>query len=110
DIFHTVSHFSAERLGDAFPMIRSRIRVIHNAVSPLFFEPFDSDAELFLETSNLKGKRFVLLPGGLHYRKNADLVLKAWPILRKTIPDLTLVVAGHNHPDYLRAAKNLGQS
>jgi glycosyltransferase involved in cell wall biosynthesis len=110
DVFHTVSHFSAERLAEAFPMIRSRLRVIHNAVSPLFFEPFDADAEAFLEISNLKGKRFVLLPGGLHHRKNAELVLKAWPILKEKIPDLTLVVAGHNHPDYLRAAKGLGSS
>jgi glycosyltransferase involved in cell wall biosynthesis len=110
DIFHTVSNFSAERLAEAFPMIRSRLRVIHNAVSPVFFEPFDSNAEQFLETSNLKDRRFVLLPGGLHYRKNAELVLKAWPILREKIPDLTLVVAGHNHPDYLRAAKHLGPS
>ncbi len=82
--------------------------MIHNAVSPLFFEPFDADAEAFLEISNLKGKRFVLLPGGLHYRKNAELVLRAWPILRDKNPDLTLVVAGYNHLDYVRAAKSLG--
>src|SRR5664279_351405 len=33
DVFHTVSNFSAERLGTVFPSIRSRLRVIHNAVS-----------------------------------------------------------------------------
>ena len=110
DVFHTVSHFSAERLADAFPMIRSRLRVIHNAVSSVFFEPFDSYAEQFLQMSNLTGRRFVLLPGGLHYRKNADLVLKAWPVLREKIPDLTLVIAGHNHPDYIGAARGLGPS
>jgi glycosyltransferase involved in cell wall biosynthesis len=110
DVFHTVSHFSAERLAAAFPMIRSRLRVIHNAVSSVFFEPFDLKAEELLRISHLNGKRFVLLPGGLHYRKNADLVLRAWPILRDLIPDLTLVVAGHNHPDYVPAARGLGPS
>jgi glycosyltransferase involved in cell wall biosynthesis len=110
DVFHTVSHFSAERLADAFPMIRSRLRVIPNAVSSIFFEPFDPNAEEFPGISHLKGKRFVLLPGGLHHRKNADLVLRAWPILRERIPDLTLVVAGHNHSGYLPAARALGPS
>src|SRR5580704_7262872 len=110
DVFHTVSHFSAERLADAFPMIRSRLRVVHNAVSSVFFESFDSNAEQLLQQWNLKGKRFVLLPGGLHFRKNADLVLRAWPILRDKNPDLTLVVAGYNHLDYVRAARSLGPS
>jgi glycosyltransferase involved in cell wall biosynthesis len=110
DVFHTVSHFSAERLADAFPMIRSRIRVIHNAVSSIFFEPIGFQAETFLEASNLKSKRFILLPGGLHYRKNADLVLRAWPILHDLVPDLRLVIAGHNHPDYLQAARGLSKS
>jgi glycosyltransferase involved in cell wall biosynthesis len=110
DVFHTVSHFSAERLADAFPMIRSRLRVIHNAVSPIFFESFNGNAEGYLAISHLRERRFVLLPGGLHYRKNADLVLRAWPILRDRFPDLTLVIAGHNHPDYLPAARDLGPS
>lgn len=110
DVFHTVSQFSAERLADAFPMIRSRLRVIPNAVSSIFFEPFDPSAEEFPGISHLKGQRFVLLPGGLHHRKNADLVLRAWPILRERIPDLTLVVAGHNDPGYLPAARALGPS
>jgi glycosyltransferase involved in cell wall biosynthesis len=110
DVFHTVSHFSAERLAAAFPAIRSRLRVIYNAVSPIFFEPPDFNGEEFLRCSHLKGKRFVLVPGGLHHRKNADLVLRAWPILRSRVPDLTLVIAGHNHPDYLAHAESLGDS
>ncbi len=83
DVFHTVSQFSADRLAAVFPAIRSRLRVIHNGVSSLFFDPPSSAAEPFLERAGLKGRRYILLPGGLHYRKNADLVLKAWPILRE---------------------------
>jgi glycosyltransferase involved in cell wall biosynthesis len=110
DLFHTVSHFSAERLADAFPSIRSRLRVVHNAVSSIFFDPYDPNAQYCAELANLQSRRFILLPGGLHYRKNADLVLRAWPMLRDCMPDLTLVIAGHNHPDYVPAARALGPS
>ena len=110
DVFHTVSHFSAERLTAAFPAIGSRLRVVYNGVSSLFFEPRDSDVEQLLVDKGLKNRRYVLLPGGLHYRKNADMVLKAWPILQERIPDVALVVAGHNHAAYLPLAAELGKS
>jgi glycosyltransferase involved in cell wall biosynthesis len=109
DVFHTVSHFSAERLSHAFPSIRSRMRVIHNAVSSTFLEPFDP-TEHFPLTAHLRERRFILVPGGLHYRKNAELILKAWPILRCRVPDLQLVISGHNDPEYLPAARSLYQS
>jgi glycosyltransferase involved in cell wall biosynthesis len=110
DLFHTVSNFSADRLAAAFPGIRSRLRVVYNGVSSLFFEPRSSDFETLLESAGLQGKRYVLLPGGLHYRKNADMVLKAWPILQERMPDVLLVVAGHNDPAYLPLAAELGKS
>ncbi len=111
DVFHTVSRFSAERLAHAFPAIRSRLRVICNAVSSLFFEPFDFSSEpLDPVLARLRGTRFILVPGGLHHRKNADMILRAWPILRSRFPDLTLVIAGNNHPDYVPAARSLGRS
>ncbi|MDP8989396.1 MAG: glycosyltransferase family 4 protein, partial [Acidobacteriota bacterium] len=110
DLFHTVSQFSAERLGSAFPSIRSRLRVIHNAVPNRFFDPIGPVGEEFLERTGLSHRRFVLLPGGLHYRKNADLVLQAWPILKERVPDLTLVVSGHCDPRYSARAAALGGS
>jgi glycosyltransferase involved in cell wall biosynthesis len=110
DVFHTVSHFSAERLAIAFPGIRSRLRVVYNGVSSLFFEPRDSDVEQLLVDKGLKNRRYVLLPGGLHYRKNAEMVLKAWPILLERIPDLALVIAGHNNAAYLPLPAELGKS
>jgi glycosyltransferase involved in cell wall biosynthesis len=110
DVFHTVSNFSAQRLGAAFPDIGSRIRVVYNAVTPLFFNPLDQSTEQILSRLNLKGRRYVLLPGGLSYRKNAELVLKAWPILRERVRDLTLVVASHSQKEYLAQAKNMSDS
>jgi glycosyltransferase involved in cell wall biosynthesis len=110
DVFHTVSNFSAERLGVFFPSIRGRLRVIHNAVSPRFFDPCTPVAENFLRRSGLSNQPYILFPGGLHYRKNAALALKAWPILSERRRDLTLVVAGHCDPRLKVQAEALGQS
>ncbi|HLX43919.1 MAG TPA: glycosyltransferase family 1 protein [Bryobacteraceae bacterium] len=110
DLFHTVSQFSAERLGWAFPSIRSRLRVIHNAVPERFFEPAGPNGDAFLERTGLNNRRYILVPGGLHYRKNADLVLQAWPVLSKRVPDVTLVVSGHCDPQYAARAAALDKS
>jgi glycosyltransferase involved in cell wall biosynthesis len=110
DMFHTVSNFSAERLATAFPSIRSRIRVIYNGVSSIFRAPVDASGMEFLDRMGLTQERYILLPGGLHHRKNANLVLDAWPILRERIPDLRLVIAGHCDPQYAPRAAALGES
>ncbi len=110
DAFHTVSNFSAERLGIVFPKIRSRLHVIHNAVPQRFFDPVNAQGEEFLSRSGLAEKRYVLVPGGLHYRKNADLILRAWPILQERVPDLVLVVSGHCDPHLRARAAHLCRS
>jgi glycosyltransferase involved in cell wall biosynthesis len=110
DVFHTVSHFSADRLGEIFPDIRSRLRVVHNAVAPIFFRPRWELSDEFLKRIGLANKPYILLPGGLHYRKNADLVFKAWPELSRRMPDLRLVVPGHCDPVLAMRASSLGPS
>jgi glycosyltransferase involved in cell wall biosynthesis len=110
DVFHTVSHFSAERLGAVFPSIRSRLRVIHNAVSPRFFEPLNAVGEDFLQRNGLTNRPYVLWPGGLHYRKNAVMALEAWPILSGRRKDLMLVVSGHCDPALKARGEALGSS
>jgi glycosyltransferase involved in cell wall biosynthesis len=108
DLFHTVSYFSAERLVHFFPAIRSRIRVVHNAVAPLFFAPLPAEGQEFLERSGLSDKPFVLVPGGLHHRKNAELILAASAILERRFPELTVVVVNHSDPAYVKQAQSLG--
>jgi glycosyltransferase involved in cell wall biosynthesis len=110
DAFHTASNFSAERLGAFFPSIRSRLRVIHNAVPPRFFDPCTAVSEDYLRRAGLSDRPYILFPGGLHYRKNADLALKAWPILSERRRDLTLVVSGHCEPKLKVQAEALGPS
>lgn len=106
DMVHTVSHFSAERLAHFFPALVPRIRVVHNGISDFFFERGGDDAAA-LSQANLTGRRFVLVPGGLSYRKNADLILAAWPMVLRAHPDLHLIVTGTCDRPYDASAKAL---
>lgn len=100
DLFHAVSHFSADRLSHFFPSIRSRIRVVHNAVTPHFFGAVAHEGIDYLKQAGLTTRPYLLVPGGLHFRKNADLILEAWPLLKTQQPDLRLVVVNHCNPGY----------
>lgn len=108
DLFHTVSNFSAERLSHFFPSIRSRIRVVYNAVTPHFFGNVTDRGQAYIDSLGLREYPFVLLPGGLHFRKNADLVLKAWPLLKALHPNLVLAVVNHSNEAYLEQARQFG--
>ncbi len=108
DMIHTVSHFSADRLGHFFPGMRGRIRVVHNAVSPHFFGEVAEAGAAFLEAQGLAGQRFVLIPGGLHFRKNAELILEALPALRRRFPEVVFAVVNHSNGEYAERATGLG--
>ncbi|MCU1323870.1 MAG: glycosyltransferase family 1 protein [Acidobacteriaceae bacterium] len=107
DMFHTVSHFSASRLAHFFPTIADRIRVVHNAVAPHFFEAVPKAGFDYLESIRLANCSFVLVPGGLHFRKNADLILAACPELIRRFPDLVIAVVNHSNSEYVEQAKAL---
>lgn len=108
DLFHAVSQFSAERLAHFFPGIRSRIRVVHNAVTPHFFEPVEASGHAYLASAKLSNKPFILIPGGLHYRKNADLILQALPLLQNKHKDLKIVIVNHSDPAYVAKLRATG--
>jgi glycosyltransferase involved in cell wall biosynthesis len=110
DLFHTISAFSAERLAHYYPEISSRLKVVPNAASETFFAPPTAEGLSVLPQLGVQGRPYVLVPGGLHHRKNADLILRAWPILHRKHPELTLVVLGHNSPDYVAQAQALAPS
>lgn len=110
DMFHTVSSFSADRLAHFFPSIKSRLRVVHNAVPPRFFEGESEEGRQWMRENQLADARYILLPRGLAHRKNADLVLRAWPILAERFPDLHLVITSHSDAPYADRARALGTS
>ena len=108
DMIHTVSQFSADRLAHHFPALASRLRVVHNAVAPHFFQPVRQAGAQFVQANGLHNRPFVLVPGGLHFRKNADLILAAAPRLLARYPDLVLAVVNHSDPAYAGRAAALG--
>ena len=110
DLITTVSQHSADRLAHFFPKMRSRLRVVPCAVSPCFFSPVSAEGKATLQELGLLERPFVLLPGGLNHRKNAALVLRAWPLIHQMHPEVRLVVAGHCEPVYLAPARALGSS
>ena len=110
DMFHMISHFAAERTAHFFPAISSRLRVVPNAASESFFQPPTARGKLILEKLSLQGRQFVLTPGGLQHRKNADLILDTWPRIHAQHPDLLLVVINWIDPSYQARAESLGPS
>lgn len=109
-LFHMISEFSAERTIHYFPAIRDRCCVVPNAVSQSFFNPPTQGSTRVLETLGLAGQPYILVPGGLQFRKNADLILAAWPHIHRRNPDLKLLVINHPHPMYLQRAQALAPS
>jgi glycosyltransferase involved in cell wall biosynthesis len=110
DLIHTVSAFSAERLAHFHPALTSRLRVVHNAVTATFFSPPQPESLDWLRRLGLHGRPYVHVPGGLSVRKNADLILDAWPAIARAVPDALLAISGHVGPAYRDRALTLGPS
>jgi glycosyltransferase involved in cell wall biosynthesis len=110
DMFHAISNYSAERMVHYFPSIRSRVRVVPNAVSAAFFRPASAEGNKVLTRLGLEGQPYVFVPGGLHHRKNADLILDTWPKIHALCPEAKLVVANHNTASYVDRARALAPS
>jgi glycosyltransferase involved in cell wall biosynthesis len=110
DMIHTVSAFSADRLSHFFPALRSRMRVVHNAVTSTFFDPPPPETREFLVRHQLHNRPYIHLPGGLSPRKNASLILEVWPLVSREAPDLVLAISGHVGSSYRAAAERLGPS
>ena len=78
---------------------------MHNGVTPHFFGEVDEAGRSFVRDAGLEGRPFVLVPGGLHFRKNAELILEAAPLLLQRFPDLLIAVVNHTNPLYAERAK-----
>ncbi len=110
DMIHTVSSFSAERIAHFFPALRERLRVVPNGVTARFFAPAPAASSSLLRELGLDaGRPFVLIPGGLHFRKNAELILAALPALLRAAPEVAVVIVNHSDPTYRAQALALGE-
>ncbi|MDF7799405.1 glycosyltransferase family 1 protein [Pontiellaceae bacterium B1224] len=106
DAVVTVSDFSAERIGHFFPGLRSKLHVIHNAPHRVFGATVsEADAAQAIEITG--GAPFILVPGGLSLRKNAELVLQALRPLAKACPNIRIIITGRNNSNYTERLKKV---
>lgn len=99
-----VSASTKRDLLEFFPHLpESRITVIHHGFDSEFFGVRIPDAELEVklrsypptgEAGKLKAKNYLLYVGALQPRKNLIRLMRAFEILKRTVPEAKLVLAG----------------
>lgn len=89
-----VSHFSAAEAAEFLGIVEPR--VVHNGVDARFFDPHPATPDQ-LGRLGVHGP-YVLVTGGASERKNLDGLEAAWREVSRARPDLTLVLAGPEHP------------
>ncbi|QBG45962.1 glycosyltransferase family 1 protein [Verrucomicrobia bacterium S94] len=107
DAVVTVSEFSASRIARFFPALENKLNVVYNAPHPVFGT--EVPEALLGEVRALSGgKPYVLVPGGLSLRKNAELIIKTIPLLTQRNPDIRVIISGSNAQPYLDQLNALG--
>lgn len=87
----TVSHFSASEIVSHLGIPSNKVTVVHEAPPSL---P-DSTADIPKE---LASRRYILSLSGRSPHKNISRLISAFFKVREYMPDLLLVIAGHNPP------------
>ncbi|GAA6527708.1 glycosyltransferase family 1 protein [Intrasporangium sp. DVR] len=90
-----VSSFSAAEAVDVLGI--DEPHVVHNGVDDRFFDPVPAAPDV-LARMGVDGGDYVLVTGGASERKNLEALAAAWQQVSRSRPDLTLVVAGPEHP------------
>lgn len=105
-------HFTSdqERIEAEKLQVVRNAKVIPNALTDI---PAAADPGLFRSKyPQLEGRRVLMFLSRLDRKKGLDLLLNAFAILKKEIPDLALVIAGNGESEYRselqRQAKELG--
>ena len=103
----TVSEFSAGRIMHHLKVPASRIHVVHNGVSPAFYEP-DSGRWNTLRTALglADADPFFVYMGGLKAKKNGGGIISAWREFETRRKDGKLIILGHHDQKMLAIAKS----
>lgn len=107
DVIFTVSKFSASRIMHLLGVPASRIEIIYNGISPPFFERTSASWLAARSKIGLKDSPFFLVSGGLKPKKNARGILSAWERFTAIHKDGSLVITGHNAPEFETIARTL---
>jgi glycosyltransferase involved in cell wall biosynthesis len=99
-----VSQEVSTSLVDWLPQVASKVRVIHNGVPPASFDDrAEKRAEARADLGVLHDQPVLLFVGGLHYRKGADVLIRA--VADPSLSACRLLVCGEGElADDLRAS------
>jgi glycosyltransferase involved in cell wall biosynthesis len=82
----TASQFSASEIAAFYPDLADRVRVVPVGVRDVFFAP---------RTSSAISEPYVVFLGNLELRKGVDVLLDAFEIVHRALPDARLVLIGN---------------
>ena len=89
-----VSQFTADDVAASFPGVESKIKVIHNGLSPNF-NPLQENEKVEFRSEYTGGKPYFLYLGAMHPRKNVERIIDAFDRYKSESDDqVCLVLAG----------------
>jgi phosphatidylinositol alpha-1,6-mannosyltransferase len=88
-----VSHFTERALMRMMSVPEQKITLIHNGVNTERFFPAEPNPTV-VSRHGLQGKRIILTVGRIVPRKGMDVLIRALPEIRKSVPDAHLLFAG----------------
>ncbi len=88
-----LNEFTRSRLAPALGRHRDRLRVLHSGVDPDAFRP-GCGGQAVRERLGLAGRPVVVCVSRLVPRKGQDVLVRALPLVQRTVPDAALLLVG----------------
>lgn len=92
-----------QEVEERFGVPKEKIVMAYDGVNTGVFKPGERDVELVERFGIPKDKKTIVYLGGLSPHKGVDILLEAFPRVRKEIPDAYLLLMGYPHEDEYRA-------
>jgi glycosyltransferase involved in cell wall biosynthesis len=106
DSILTVSQFSADRIMHHLGVPASKIQVVHNGVSPDFFQPDEKQwPQLRASLGLADSEPFFVYVGGLKAKKNGGGIIATWREFERRRREGRLVILGHHDSKMLEVAR-----
>jgi glycosyltransferase involved in cell wall biosynthesis len=103
DLIIAPTQFTKDEIIRYFGTSPEKILVIGNALSADFVTKESVDVELVREKYHLPA-RYIISVGTLQPRKNIPLLIRAFALLRKRLPDVSLVIVGNRQAHHYDTA------
>lgn len=103
----TVSHFSKSRILEFFKIDPHKVTVVGNGVDSYYFQKDHNNEKSIILPTAIKENPFVIIVGGLRFKKGGAHILKVARALEKIKSSIQIVVVGANETDLVKEAKTL---